>query len=175
MSIGDLVAATLQDPGVFWAAIGSVSQMIEAVVVLVSAVVIIFQIRRMKQESLRDRISGLHSALEVFSDDLFQKVLTEIPERAEIRGINWEVFLDQLDFIGLLVEKGYTDDELLLELKGDELRALADYFKARSRNVPEKHWRARRLLERASRSSKGGLTSRFGQLPRWLRRLDRGG
>jgi len=176
MSIGDLIGLTLQDPNMLWAALGSISQMVEAVVVLVSAVTIIFQMRRMKQESIRDRIAGLSSALEVFSSGLFQKVLTEVSWGAEIRGVNWDELLDQLDLIGLLIEKGYTDEELFLELKGDELQAIAGYFERTSRDIPEKHWRAKRLLARASLSPRGNLTSRFSRLlPRRLHRLGRSG
>ena len=108
MSIGDLISLTLHDPNMLWVALGSISQMVEAVVVLVSAVVIIFQVRRMKQESVKDRIAGLSSALEVFSSGLLQKVLTEVPRGAEIRGVNWEEFFDQLDLVGLLIDSSFA-------------------------------------------------------------------
>ncbi len=156
MSIGELVAAAFQDPNMFWSAVGAMAQAVEAIVVLVSAVVIVFQIRRMKQESLRDRISGLYSALEVIGSDLLQKVLAEIPQGAEIRGVNWDALLDQLDLVALLIERGYTDEKLFLDLKGDELRLLRDYLEKFSYSIPERHWRAKRLLERARASGQSG-------------------
>jgi hypothetical protein len=150
MSIYATMLDALQIPGTFWVALGALAQAVEALVVLVSAVVVVFQLRRMRQESIRDRIIGLNSALEVFKSDLLRKVLEEIPKDAEVRGVNWDEIFDQLDLIALLIEQGYTDEKLFLKLKGAELRSLGKYIQRFSlSNDLQKHRGAQQLLNKA--------------------------
>jgi hypothetical protein len=122
------VSATIHNQDLFWAALGALAQTVEALVVLVSAIVVIFQLRRMRQESIRDRIAGLRTAIEILDSELLRKVVKEIPTGATIRGVNWDEFLDQLDLVALLITEKYTDENLLLKLKGHELYSIAEYL-----------------------------------------------
>ncbi len=144
------ISKMFQDASVFWAALGAIAQAIEAFVVLISAIVVIFQLRRMRQESIRDRIAGLTTAVEVLRSDVLQKVLQEIPSGANIRGVNWNEVLDQLDLIGLLIREGYTDENLFFRLKRHELRLLATYLSEHSLlKDADEHPDAKWMLERA--------------------------
>lgn len=149
MSFPELLSAFSDDPGLFWAALGAIGQALEALVVLFSAGFIIFQLRRMRQESIKDRVSGLRTAIEVLDSDLFRKVVREASSGAVIRGVDWDMLLDQLDLIGLLISENYTDEALFLKLKGQELRRIAEYVQNREfADELEKHPGAAGLLEK---------------------------
>jgi hypothetical protein len=47
-----------------------------------------------------------------------------------IHGINWRSLLDQVNIVALMVEQGYTDRELLFQLKGNALAAIGRYLQS---------------------------------------------
>ena len=153
MSIAELMSVTIHSPDLFWAALGALAQAVEALVVLVSAAVLIFQLRRMRQESIRDRIAGLNKAIEILDSELFRKVVNEIPTGTTIRGVNWNQLLDQLDLVAHFVAEEYTDQTWLLKLKGHELSSIAEYL---HRTPPDSdlqgHQGAQWILQRARES-----------------------
>lgn len=130
--IVDMISAALANSDLFWTALGASAQMLEALVVTVSAIVVVFQVKRMRQESVRDRISGLKTALEVLDSELFRKVVRQATTGARIQGVNWNELLDQIDLAALLVAQGYTDESLFLKLRGHELSSIAGYLRKAS-------------------------------------------
>ena len=58
MSIEEITTSMVGNPELFWAALGALAQTLEAIVVLFSAIAVIFQLRHMRQESIENSFSA---------------------------------------------------------------------------------------------------------------------
>ena len=108
----------------FWIALGSIAQAVEATVVLATAFVIIFEVQRMRRESIENRITGLKLAFETLNSEDIVKVIEATRLGEKIRGVNWQALLEQINLVALLVDQQYTELDLLLKLKGAQLATL---------------------------------------------------
>lgn len=132
MFLDAICQATFEDPDTFWAAIGSLGQALEALVVLLSAPFIIVQLRQIRRESIENKVAGLRTALEELRRDPFDRVSRQALSGARIEAVDWQSVLEQLNTVALLVSEGYTNRELLLRLKGRDLVSVGQQLK---RNV----------------------------------------
>lgn len=114
----------------FWVALGSIAQAIEATVVLATAFVIIFEIQRMRRESIENRVTGLKLAFETLNSEDIVKVIEATRLGESVRGVNWQSLLEQINLVALLVDQGYTELSLLLKLKGSQLATLDQCFQS---------------------------------------------
>jgi hypothetical protein len=144
------------DPALFWAALAAIAQSVEAVVVLASAVIVVFQLRRFRRQSLESKISGLKMAMDTLDADPLEKVTRGLAAATTLEGINWQDLLNQIDLVALLVDERYTDETLLLAMRGQELAATSHYIETHAipgqplAELPATHDRAYALLHRAS-------------------------
>ncbi len=129
MGIYTLLRETLGNPGNFWAALGSIGQAWEALIVTLTAGIVVFQLRQIRQEQIENRIQGLKLAIDYLSSETFMKATEGALKETKIHGINWRTLLDQLNFVSTLVEQKYTDRDLLFGIKGHELSAIGKYLK----------------------------------------------
>jgi hypothetical protein len=129
MTIGDLWMKTTSDPSLMWTALGVGLQMIQTIMVLVSAVVVVLQIKQLRRDSTEKRISGLKTAIEALDTDLFRQVSKQVREGKTVQGANWRKLLESIKLVAVLIHEEYTSEKLLFAMKGQELYDLSEYFK----------------------------------------------
>jgi len=129
MNICDLLTKTMNDPSLFWAALGVGLQTIQTIMLLVSAIVVFLQIKQLRRESTEKRIGGLKTAIEAIDTDLFRQVSKQAREGKTVQGVNWRRLLESIKLVALLIEEKYTSEKLLVAMKGQELYDLSVYFK----------------------------------------------
>jgi hypothetical protein len=129
MGIYTLFNETLQNPGDFWTALGAIGQAWEALIVSLTAVIVIFQLRQIRRERIENRVQGLKLAVDYLSNETFVRATEGALKETQIHGINWRTLLNQLNFVSTLVEQKYTDKDLLLGIKGHELSAIRKYLR----------------------------------------------
>ena len=128
MTIEDLLTKTMSSPDLLWVALGVMMQTLQTIFIVISAIVVIFQVRQWRQESIENRIAGLRTALDVLKSDAFNQVSRQAMEEKIVHGVNWRRLLDEINLVALLISEEYTDESLLLKLKGSELAAIGKYI-----------------------------------------------
>jgi len=116
------------DLGVRWAAIAVLLQIIQTLFILISAIVVFFQIRQYQKEAVEKKITGLKTAIESLDSDLFNQVSKQAASGRSIQGVNWRKLLNSINLVALLVQEGFTNSQLLLALKGKELFEIGNYI-----------------------------------------------
>ncbi|MFN8464015.1 MAG: hypothetical protein U0X20_32815 [Caldilineaceae bacterium] len=159
-----LVRQTMNDPSLWWAAFAALLQLLQTLLLLLSAVAIFWEMTRIRRETVQYKMDGLQMALH----------LLESPETASILGIaakhgpvinapveDWSRALQNLSIVGVMVAKGYADMDLVLAYKGSSLAALGAYMIVDKQKLPEdiyqnlnsKYASARSLLDRAMQAA----------------------
>ena len=108
----------------FWTAIGAIAQAIQAAVVLASAIVIVYEVKRMRRESIENRVFGLKLAIDILDSVEFTKVTEAALTGRGVRGANWRTLLERINLVALMVDQKFTELDLLLKLKGLQLATL---------------------------------------------------
>jgi hypothetical protein len=111
-----------------WTAIGAIAQALQAMVVLASAIVIVYEVKRMRRESIEDRVTGLKLAADILDSGDFAKVKDAAFSGQSVRGVDWQSLFEQINLVALLVDEGYTELSLLLKLKGVQIAMLDQLF-----------------------------------------------
>ncbi|MBI5713740.1 MAG: hypothetical protein HZC38_10010 [Chloroflexi bacterium] len=132
MTIDELITKTMSEPTLFWAAVGVILQFIQTAIIIVSAVVVVIQIQQFQRESIENKIAGLREALNILETDDFNRVSLQVASGKSVQGIKWRKLLDEVNLVALLIEKKYTDEELLFNLKGANLAMIGDYLESES-------------------------------------------
>lgn len=154
MSVCEIWQATFQNPDTFWTAVGSSGQAIEAIIVFFSAFVIIFQLRQMRQASIENKIAGLKAALDELRRDPFDRVSRLALSGGRIEAVDWHSVLEQVNTVAHLISEGYTDRDLLLRLKAQDLVAVGEQLQIH-RDLATNYAQAFSLLESARRHIEG--------------------
>lgn len=113
-----------------WEAVSAISSSIQAMILFVSALAIISQLRQYRRESIENRITGLDTAIKLLNNsEDFTKASNAIMRSGKVLGVlTWSNIFEVVDQIVLLIEEKYTDPNLLFKLKGHELAAVGRYL-----------------------------------------------
>jgi len=128
MTFEELMKKTMSDPSLIWAASSVGIQILQTIFIVVSAVVVFIQIRQFQRESIKNKIDGLRTALDILNSDVFHQVSRQSMEGKAIQGVSWRKLFEDINLVGLLIEKDYTDEELLLSIKGAGLASIGIYL-----------------------------------------------
>jgi hypothetical protein len=108
------------------------AQCVEAAVLSPSAPLVIWQLRRLREESIAQKVQALREARDTL-DSLIFLDLFAILERGATSGAYEERVIEvlpqvlaQVDYVALLVHKKYLDRDLLFAYKGIEIAKLAN-------------------------------------------------
>lgn len=118
----------MNDPILVWTAIGVVTQIVQTIFIMITGIVVFFQIRQIRQESIEKKISGLRAALDILDTDLFNQASRQAKEKIVVHGFKWRRLLEDINVVATLVSEKWTDEKLLFMLKGDELAAIGEYI-----------------------------------------------
>lgn len=121
----------MDSSGLNWTAVAALAQTLEAVVVTLSAIIVIYQLRRMRQESIENKVSGVKAAVDVLSSERFRSVSSVAMAETSLHGDNWRFLLDQVNLVALLINEKYTDERLLLSLKGHDLAEIESLLRTK--------------------------------------------
>lgn len=130
MTIAELWRMTMNSPDLSlrWVAIGVLLQTVQTMLIIVSAVVVFWQIRQLQKEAIEKKIAGLKMAIEVLDTDLFNQLSKQITDGKSIQGVNWRKLLSSINLVALLIREKFTNYPLLLAMKGKELYAIGNYI-----------------------------------------------
>jgi hypothetical protein len=119
----------------------TIAQCVEAAVLFLSAPVVIWQLKRLREESVAQKAQALREARETLDSPIFLE-LVGILEREADSGAYEEralealpLVLAQVDYVALLVRKKYLDKDLLFAYKGIDIAKLADHLDALGRTA----------------------------------------
>jgi hypothetical protein len=122
---------TLIDPSLFWPAL-------EALATLVAAGIIIWQLRRLREETVAHRFEGFRYAMQLISAPEFQEQAASFHELLN-RGdphqfrqsmpplVHW--ILRTLEIIDRLIEDGYLEEGFFFRIEGMRLAHLARHIR----------------------------------------------
>lgn len=130
MTIVELWQMTMNSPDLSlrWVAIGVFLQTVQTMFIIVSAVVVFWQIRQLQKEAIEKKIAGLKMAIEALDTDLFHQLSKQITDGKSIQGVNWRKLLGSINLVALLIREKFTNYPLLLAMKGKELYAIGNYI-----------------------------------------------
>ncbi len=129
----------------FWTAVGAIAASLQTLIVLGSAITIWHQLRQFRRQSIESRIAGLRTALDVLNVEEFRKVSNAVMQRTKVGSVqSWNALFEIIDQVALLISENYTDEKLLLKLKGHELSTIGRYVV--ENEIPEE---SRQLLNSA--------------------------
>ncbi len=113
-----------------WEAVSAISSALQAIILLFSALVVISQLRQIRQQSIESRITGLDTSLKLLdSSEDFTKASYAAMHNSIVLGVStWSNIFEVIDQVVLLIDEKYTDPNLLLKLKGHELAAIGKYL-----------------------------------------------
>ena len=90
------------------------------------------QLRLINRQSTSDKVAGLQTALKLMDKSGPLKLVIEATSTRRNRPSNdvneWKSVFEVINQIALLIDKGYTDKELFMPLKAQDLAALGHYL-----------------------------------------------
>lgn len=119
---------TNPDVSIRMTASGVFLQAIQTLIILISAGFILVQVQQIRNDAIEKKITGLKTAREELSTNLFIQVSNQAASGKPVEGIKWRELLDSINLVALLVEQGYTDPKLLLAMRGKALYAIGSYI-----------------------------------------------
>lgn len=130
----ELLRQTLSDPAVLWAAVEAVGTVLATLIGLLGIILVLPQLRRIKQESISHRIESVRWALENYLeaaelgtalDDLLAAVSSDEGYPRGVFNKSAEV-LRLIQPVEKMIQEGYIDKDLLIELVGRQLASIYD-------------------------------------------------
>ncbi len=126
----EFIRRTLSDPALFWPAL-------EAIATIIGATFIWWQLRRIKQESAAHRVESVkYVTTDHLGTEKFEELHASLKNArgsdqqdlgAGIQDAAFEL-LAIVDVVRVLIDQGYVDKKLLLELMGETLHEVSDYM-----------------------------------------------
>lgn len=117
--------------------LSNILQAIQTGILIISALVIFYQIKDYKKNAIEMRIMGLKAAIEELNQSYFKAMSVKFEKKTRVEGINWKEILDPVNYVASLINEKYTDRKLVLALKGKALYAVGNYINQFSDLLPE--------------------------------------
>lgn len=119
----EFIIKTFTDPSIFWGAL-------EAIATLVAATIIIWELRRARQETVAHKIDGFQYALKLLDSEKFEGYIKDFYHLADISNASeWHAnmpirvqgILRTMEVIDKLISDKYLDEDFFFRIEGNRL------------------------------------------------------
>jgi len=123
----EFIRETISDPSIFWPAL-------EAIATLIAAIVIIYQLKNLREETTAHRFEGFRYAMQLVSSSEFSKQAANFHKLLDHGDpfrfhetmppvVHW--ILRTLEIVDRLIKDGYLEEDLFFRVEGKRLATLA--------------------------------------------------